>query len=149
MAQWHRDPHDGLSYQKVPCRETNHVRPWQLVFLGKAMLCLICHYLQLGESYFHQPFLFTLSYKWNSLSGYCSHSGQMTINSKFTLNSVKRIPYLTRTLQESASGAGDSKVFIWYMLPPWGPRGRAPKGQNFANFKLLLQIQPAQCTLHG
>ena len=46
-----------------------------------------------------------------------------------------------QTWQESSSGAGDSKEFIWYMLPPWGPRGRAPKGQNFANFKLLLQIQ--------
>ena len=46
-----------------------------------------------------------------------------------------------QTWQESSSGAGDSKVFIWYMWPQWGPRGRAPKGQNFANFKLLLQIQ--------
>ena len=46
-----------------------------------------------------------------------------------------------QTWQESSSGVGDSKVFIWYMWLQWGLRGRAPKGQNFANFKLLLQIQ--------
>ena len=33
-------------------------------------------------------------------------------------------------------------VYSQYTDPPWGPRGRAPKGQNHANFKhLLLQIQ--------
>ena len=35
--------------------------------------------------------------------------------------------------QESSLGAGDSKSFIWYM----GPRERAPKGQNHANFKVI------------
>ena len=44
--------------------------------------------------------------------------------------------------QESSLGVGDSKLFKQYVWPPWGPRGRAPKGQNHANFKhLLLQIQ--------
>ena len=35
-----------------------------------------------------------------------------------------------QTWQESSSGAGDSKVFIWYMWPPWGPRGRAPRAKT-------------------
>ena len=47
-----------------------------------------------------------------------------------------------QTWQESSLGVGDSKLFKQYVWPPWGPRGRAPKGQNHANFKhLLLQIQ--------
>ena len=47
-----------------------------------------------------------------------------------------------QTWQESSLGVGDSKLFKSYVWPPWGPRGRAPKGQNHANFKhLLLQIQ--------
>ena len=47
-----------------------------------------------------------------------------------------------QTWQESSLGVGDSKLFKYYVWPPWGPRGRAPKGQNHANFKhLLLQIQ--------
>ena len=47
-----------------------------------------------------------------------------------------------QTWQESSLGVGDSKLFKSYVGPPWGPRGRAPKGQNHANFKhLLLQIQ--------
>ena len=35
-----------------------------------------------------------------------------------------------QTWQESSSGAGDSKVFIWYMWPPWGPRRRAPRAKT-------------------
>ena len=35
-----------------------------------------------------------------------------------------------QTWQESSSGAGDSKVFIWYRWPPWGPRGRAPRAKT-------------------
>ena len=47
-----------------------------------------------------------------------------------------------QTWQESSLGVGDSKLFKSYVWPPWGPRGRPPKGQNHANFKhLLLQIQ--------
>ena len=47
-----------------------------------------------------------------------------------------------QTWQESSLGVGDSKLFKSYVWPPWGPRGRAPKGENHANFKhLLLQIQ--------
>ena len=47
-----------------------------------------------------------------------------------------------QTWQESSLGVGDSNLFKSYVWPPWGPRGRAPKGQNHANFKhLLLQIQ--------
>ena len=47
-----------------------------------------------------------------------------------------------QTWQESSLGVGDSMLFKSYVWPPWGPRGRAPKGQNHANFKhLLLQIQ--------
>ena len=47
-----------------------------------------------------------------------------------------------QTWQESSLGVGDSKLFKSYVWPPLGPRGRAPKGQNHANFKhLLLQIQ--------
>ena len=47
-----------------------------------------------------------------------------------------------QTWQESSLGVGDSTLFKSYVWPPWGPRGRAPKGQSHANFKhLLLQIQ--------
>ena len=50
--------------------------------------------------------------------------------------------HFNQTWQESSLGVGDSKLFKSYVWPPWGPRGRAPKGQNHANFKhLLLQIQ--------
>ena len=47
-----------------------------------------------------------------------------------------------QTWQESSFGVGDSKLFKWCVWPVWGPRERASKGQNCANFKhLLLQIQ--------
>ena len=51
---------------------------------------------------------------------------------------LKMLPWsdFNQTWQESSFGAGDSKSFIWYMWPPWGPRERAPKGQNHANFKV-------------
>ena len=42
-----------------------------------------------------------------------------------------------QTWQESSLGAGDSKLFIWYMWLLWGAQGEGPKGQNFANLKLL------------
>ena len=35
-----------------------------------------------------------------------------------------------QTWQESSLGVGDSKLFKSYVWPPWGPRGRAPKGQT-------------------
>ena len=44
--------------------------------------------------------------------------------------------------QESSLGARDSKSFIGYMWPPWGPRQRAPKGQNHANLKVTSSPDP-------
>ena len=50
-----------------------------------------------------------------------------------------------RTWQESnlagiiLKGRRDSKSFIWYM---WGPRERASKGQNQANFKVTSSSDP-------
>ena len=42
-----------------------------------------------------------------------------------------------QTWQESSLGAGDSKLFIWYMWLLWGGPGGGPQGpENFANFKL-------------
>ena len=47
-----------------------------------------------------------------------------------------------QTWQELSLGAGDSKSFIWYMWPPWGPRKRAPRGQNHVNFKVTSSSDP-------
>ena len=44
---------------------------------------------------------------------------------------------LTKHGRNHSQGAGDSKLFIWYMWLLWGAQGEGPKGQNFANFKLL------------
>ena len=49
---------------------------------------------------------------------------------------------VNQTWWGSSLGGRNPKLFIWSMWPPGGPRGRAPKGKKWVNFKnLLLQTQ--------
>ena len=45
-------------------------------------------------------------------------------------------PDFNQTWQESSLGAGDSKLFIWYIRLLWEAQGDGPKGQNFSNYEL-------------
>ena len=60
----------------------------------------------------------------------------------FLITHGRRWSDFNQTWQDSSLGAGDSKSFIWFMWPPWGPRERAPEGQNHANFKVTSSPDP-------